>query len=147
MKIGIASDHRGFNKKTKIKKYLAKKGYEIVDYGTDSIKSTDYPQYAFKLGEAVAKKEVEYGVVICSTGIGVSIAANKVKQIRCAKVNNANEAKMAKKHNNANMLAFGNNMYMFIIKDMLDKFFETEAETNEKYINRNQQIADYEAKK
>jgi len=147
MKIGLAADHCGYSKKTKIIKYLNHKGLETIDYGTDSNKITDYPQYAFKLGEAVIKKEVDLGIIICGTGIGVSIAANKVKGIRCAKVNNAFEAKFAKLHNNANMLAFGRKMHMFIIKDMIDTFLKTPIATEERYTRRNKQIAEYEAKK
>lgn len=147
MKIGVASDHCGYDKKTKIIKYLAHKGIETIDYGTNSSEMVDFPQYAFKLGEAVVKKEVDLGIIICGTGIGVSIAANKVKGIRCAKINNTYEARLAKKHNNANMLAFGRKMHMFIIKDMIDIFLNTTIATEERYARRNKQIADYEAKK
>ena len=97
MKIGIASDHRGFKLKELIKENL---DYDFIDYGTNSEESTDYPIYAFKLGEAVVNKEVEYGVAICGSGIGISIACNKVKGIRCAKVSNTEEAKYTISENN-----------------------------------------------
>ena len=86
MKIGIASDHRGYNLKEQIKKELS--DYTIIDYGTYSEEKVDYPDYAFILGKNVAEKEVDFGVAICGSGIGISIACNKVKGIRCAKVSN-----------------------------------------------------------
>ena len=86
MKIGIASDHRGYNLKAKLIKYLSKKGYEAIDYGTDSSESVDYPDFAFKLGEEYNKESFDYGIAICGNGIGISIACNKVKGVRCAKV-------------------------------------------------------------
>ena len=147
MKIGIASDHWGYEKKEKLKEYLSRKGIFVNDYGTNSKEITDYPHYAFAVGEAVVKKEVDYGIVICSTGIGISIAANKVKGIRCAKVNTALEAKLAKNHNNANMLAFGSKTLTFLMKDMIDIFLKTEVSTKKRYENRNLQINEYESKR
>ena len=87
MRLGLASDHRGFTLKEQIKETLKDKynEIEIIDYGTDNTESTDYPDYAFKLGEAVANNKVDFGVAICGTGIGISIACNKVKGVRCAK--------------------------------------------------------------
>jgi len=96
MKIGLANDHRGFPLKEKIKKYLIKKGYEIEDYGTNSTESVDYTDYAFKIGESVVAKEVDLGIVICGTGIGISIACNKVKGVRCAKVDTVRQAKLTR---------------------------------------------------
>ena len=93
MKIGLANDHRGYPLKEKIKKYLNKKGYEIIDYGTNSNESVDYTEYAFKIGEAIIKEEVELGIVICGTGIGISIACKKVKGRRCAKVDKVRQDK------------------------------------------------------
>lgn len=145
MKIGVASDHRGFVKKEKIKKYLIKKGFEVKDYGTNSKEKTDFPEYAFKVGQKVMQKEVDYGVLFCGTGIGVSIAANKVKGIRCAKINNKKEAKLAKIHNNVNVLAFGAIIRTFTIKDSIDMFFKSEYKNNKNYSKRNQDIANYES--
>ena len=112
MKIGIASDHRGYKLKEKLKKELLKRNYEIIDYGTYSEESTDYPDYAFKLGENVRNKNVNFGIAICGSGIGISIACNKVKGIRCAKVVNSAEAKVTRLDNDANIVAFGENTSM-----------------------------------
>lgn len=107
MKIVIASDHGGFDLKEIIKEDLMKKGYNIEDLGTNSIESVDYPDYGRKAAEAVAKKEADKGIVVCGTGIGISISANKVKGIRCALCSDVYSAKMARAHNDSNMLALG----------------------------------------
>ena len=86
MKLAIATDHRGVEVKQNLIKFLESEGYNVIDYGTNSEESVDYPDYAFKVGEAVARKEVDYGILVCNTGIGMSIAANKVKGVRCARV-------------------------------------------------------------
>ena len=104
MKIGIASDHGGFDLKEIIKEEFKDK-VEIVDYGTDSKKSVDYPDFGKAVGEAVVKGEVDRGIVICGTGIGISIAANKVKGVRCALCNGLFSAQMSRRHNNANVLS------------------------------------------
>lgn len=104
MKIGIASDHKGYQTKEKLKEYLKNK-YEIIDYGTNSEERTDYPIYGIKLGEKVRDKEVEYGIAICGSAIGISIACNKVKGIRCGKVNTVKEAIHAKTHDHVNVIA------------------------------------------
>ena len=111
MKIGLANDHRGYPLKEKIKKYLTKKGYEIIDYGTNSNESVDYTEYAFRIGESVVKEEVELGIVICGTGIGISIACNKVKGVRCAKVDTVRQAKLTRIDNDANILAIKSTRY------------------------------------
>ena len=95
MKIGIASDHHGLDKVELIKKYLEGKGYEVVNYGPTSGEATDYPNYAFKVSHAVVNNEVEKGILLCGTGIGMSIAANKVRGIRCARVVNGEDAMYA----------------------------------------------------
>ena len=106
MKIGFASDHRGYALKQQLMKELSKE-YDVVDYGTHSEESTDYPDYAFLLGENVANKQVSFGVAICGSGIGISIAANKVKGIRCALVHDLFSAKATREHNDSNVLAMG----------------------------------------
>lgn len=107
MKIGIGSDHGGFPLKEEIKKYFNDKGIEFVDYGTNSLESVDYPDYGRKVAEAVVAKEVDRAIVICGTGIGISIAANKVKGIRCALCGDTYSARMSREHNDANVLALG----------------------------------------
>ncbi|NLV88017.1 MAG: ribose 5-phosphate isomerase B [Tissierellia bacterium] len=107
MKIGIGSDHGGYELKEYIKEYLDKENIEYIDYGTYSMESVDYPDYGKKVSEAVVSKEVDRGIVICGTGIGISIACNKVKGIRCALCSDTYSARMSREHNNANMLALG----------------------------------------
>ena len=110
MKIGIANDHRGVNLKKKIMNYLHEKDILCVDYGTNSEESCDYVDYALKLGNAINNKEVDLGILICGTGIGMSIAANKINGIRCARVVNSDEAKLSREHNMANIMAIGENI-------------------------------------
>ncbi len=107
MKIGIGSDHGGFFLKNILKKKLEEEGYDVVDFGCDSDLSVDYPKYGFIVGEAVACNEVDRGIVICGTGIGISIAANKVRNVRCALVNDLFSAKLTRLHNDSNVLALG----------------------------------------
>lgn len=107
MKIGLGSDHGGFELKKEIKDHLLAKGIEVVDYGTNSLDSVDYPDYGKKVAEAVINQEVDRGIIICGTGIGISIAANKVKGIRCALCGDTYSARMSREHNDANMLALG----------------------------------------
>lgn len=144
MKIAIASDHKGYHLKTTLITYLNKKGYEVLDIGTDSVISTDYPKYAFLLCEKVVNKEVDFGIVICATGIGISIACNKVKGIRCAKVDNTKEAKATRIDNDANVLALNGSMMSYKAKDIVDVFFKTNFSNGERHLKRLKMIEDYE---
>lgn len=105
--IGIGNDHAAVEMKNQIKEFLEEKGYQVINYGTDSDESCDYPIYGEKVGRAVAEGEVDAGVLICGTGIGISIAANKVKGVRAAVVSEPVSARLTKEHNNANIIAFG----------------------------------------
>lgn len=105
--IGIGNDHAAVEMKNQIKEFLEEKGYHVVNYGTDSDESCDYPEYGEKVGRAVAEGKVDAGVLICGTGIGISIAANKVKGVRAAVVSEPVSARLTKEHNNANIIAFG----------------------------------------
>lgn len=108
MKIALAADHGGFELKEKVKAYLFEKGYDVLDLGCDNGEvSVDYPNYGKLCGETVVKGDADKGIVVCGTGIGISIAANKVKGIRCALCTNVFMAEMASKHNNANILSLG----------------------------------------
>ena len=107
MKIAVACDHGGLNLKKAVLAFLEKNGHESVDFGTYTADSCDYPDFALPAAEAVANGTCDRGVVICGTGIGVSIAANKVKGIRCAHCHDTYSAKYTRLHNDANMLAFG----------------------------------------
>ena len=107
MKIAIACDHGGYRLKEVLKESMISQGHEVVDFGTNSEESVDYPEYAYKAAKAVANKECERGVVVCGTGIGVSIVANKVDGIRCALVHDLFSAKATRQHNDTNMIAMG----------------------------------------
>ncbi|HIW21200.1 MAG TPA: ribose 5-phosphate isomerase B [Candidatus Dorea intestinavium] len=107
MKIGIASDHAGYELKEEILKIMKEEGYDMVDYGTKSPDRVNYPDFGRKLGEGVASKEVDCGIAICGTGIGISIAANKVHGVRAAVCSEPVSAKLSKEHNDANIIAFG----------------------------------------
>ncbi len=107
MKIAIGSDHGGYGLKELIKKHLQEKGFDIKDFGTDSTASTDYPDFARAVGEAVVAEEFDRGILVCGTGIGISIAANKVPGVRCALVGDCFSAKATRQHNNANIIALG----------------------------------------
>ena len=143
MKIGIATDHHGVGLKQELTNYLTKLGYNVVNYGPDTTDPVDYPIYAFKLGEAVRDKIVDYGIVICNTGIGVSIACNKVKGIRCAKVNDEWEAKMTRLDNDANVLALGSKLPIDKIYNIIRTFLETAPSNEERHIRRTEMINNY----
>ena len=145
MKLGITSDHRGFKLKTNLFKKLEEE-YQIIDFGTFSKESVDYPDYAFKLSEEVANKNLDYGIAICGSGIGISISCNKVKGVRCAKVNNTREAKLCRQDNNANIIALNEKMYIFEAKDIIDTFLKTEYKEEERYQRRIDKISKYEGK-
>ncbi len=144
MKIGITSDHRGFPLKEELIKYLRKKKFEVFDFGTNSTEMVDYPKLAFTLGEAVVNKQVDFGIVTCGTGIGISIACNKVRGVRCAKVDNVKEAELTRKDNDANVLALNGSMPVYRAKDIVDVFFKTKFTEVERYVNRINQITEYE---
>lgn len=146
MKLGIASDHRGYKLKEKLKKYLSKKNIEYIDYGTDSGVSVDYNDYALKVCEGITNEEVELGVLICGTGIGMSIMANKVNGIMCAKVDNAKEARLAREHNNANVISFSADLLFLEVKDIIDSYVKSSFIEEEKYIRRMEKIKDIEIK-
>lgn len=107
MKIAIGSDHGGFELKEYIKDYLKEKAYDVKDFGTHSNASVDYPDFGKKVGEAVVNEDYDFGIVFCGTGIGISIAANKVHGVRAALVYDEITARLAKEHNNANIIALG----------------------------------------
>ena len=141
MKIGIASDHRGVILKEKIKKFL-NDDYQVIDYGTNSIESVDYPQYAYKIGEAIKDKKIDRGILICGTGIGMSIACNKVRGIRCAKINDLEEAILARSHNNINVIAFGEKTPNY--KEIINAFLTTDFSNEEKHRIRVEMIDNYD---
>ena len=129
MKISIGSDHGGFALKERIKKYLEDKGHEVVDVGTGSTDSCDYPVFGEAAARQVASGACERGIVICTTGIGISMAANKVRGVRCALCSEPYSAEMTRRHNNANMLAMGAAMIgPMMAERIVDVFLSTEFE-------------------
>ncbi len=107
MKIAIGADHAGYMLKEQVKAFLKSKDIDFKDYGTFKIESCDYPEYAYKVGQAIVNGEADLGILICGTGIGMSITANKIKGIRAALVHNEQTAKLSRQHNDANVLCMG----------------------------------------
>jgi ribose 5-phosphate isomerase B len=127
MKIGIGCDHGGIVLKNACIEALNELGYEYFDYGTYTVDSVDYPDYALKVAKAVVNKDVDKGILLCGTGIGISIAANKVKGIRCAHVTDLFSAKASAEHNNANIIAMGGRITSpKVAKDLVKEFFNSE---------------------
>ena len=145
MIIGIASDYRGYDLKEKIKETLKNK-YQIEDFGTDSNISTDYPDYTFKLGEAIRDKKINFGIAICGTGIGISIACNKVKKVRCAKVDNIDDVYKTRIDNDSNIIAFSSSTSIEKAIEYVEKFINTPCSNEEKHVRRRNKIKEYEDK-
>ncbi len=129
MKIAIAADHGGFELKNSMVEYIKELGYEVNDFGTDSADSVDYPDYARKVCEDIQNEKSDLGILICGTGIGMSLAANKFSGIRAACVSDVYSAKMSRNHNNANVLCFGarvvgDEVAKLLIKTFLENEFE-----------------------
>lgn len=139
--IAIGSDHGGYSYKEEVKKHLEKAGYEIKDFGTYNEESCDYPVYAKKVANAVSSGECEKGIVICGTGVGVSITANKFPGIRCALCENCFTAQATREHNDANMLAMGaRTIGIGLALKITDVFLETPFSNEERHIRRIRQI-------
>ncbi len=127
MKIGIGNDHAAVEMKKEIMAYLQELGHEVVNYGTDSSESCDYPIYGEKVARAVVAGEVDCGVLICGTGVGISLAANKVDGIRAAVCSDTATARLVKQHNNANIIAFGQRIVgIELAKDIVKTYLEAE---------------------
>ena len=126
MKIALASDHRGVAYKQKVKDLLARLGHEAKDFGPNSTESVDYPDYALPAARSVARGECERGILVCASGVGMSIAANKVKGIRAALCHNEEMARLCRQHNDANVLCLGAD---FVSEAMLEKMVQTWLET------------------
>ena len=141
--IALGSDHGGYDLKMAIKEHLEKKGYECKDFGCYDKSSCDYPEFGKAAAEAVAGGECEKGIVVCTTGIGISIAANKVKGIRCALCTDPFLAKMTRLHNDANMLALGQaDVGLLLALEIVDTFLDTEFSGEEKHVRRINKIED-----
>ena len=145
MKIAMGCDHGGYALKEDIKNLLTGKGYEVVDCGTYSTDSCDYPVFGEAAARKVASGECEYGIVICTTGIGISIAANKIKGIRCGLCSNVTAARLTRLHNDANMLAMGAGLIgRNAALDIVETFLTTEFSGEGKHVRRIAGIADIE---
>src|SRR5690554_2465602 len=143
MKVVIGSDHAGFEMKEFVKEHLAKKGITVSDVVAKSLESVDYPVFGKTVGNKVVKENYDFGIVICGTGIGISIAANKVKGVRAALVHDEETARLAKEHNNANVLALGGRTTSKEdAKKIIDAYLETKFE--ERHQNRIDKISKLE---
>lgn len=146
MKIAIGADHAGYSLKEQIREHLTAAGHEVVDYGTESADSTDYPDYAKPVAEAVSGGDAERGILVCSTGVGMSIAANKVKGVRAALAFNTDEVQLTREHNDANVLALGARYTSVETADqMIDVFLKTPFSGGERHSRRIAKVAKLEA--
>ena len=147
MKIAIGCDHVGYELKKRVIDHLTEKGHEVVDFGTDSTERTDYPIYGEKAANAVASGECDRGIVICGTGIGISISANKVTGIRCVVCSEPYSALLSRQHNDTNMLAFGSRVVGGDLALMIvDAWLSGEYEGG-RHAKRVQMISDIENKR
>ena len=144
MKIAIGTDHNGVEVKREILSFLKSSGYDVVDVSPTNSAVDDYPNIAFDLCKVLNDNEDDLGILVCGTGIGMSIAANKAKGIRCAHVTNVNEASLARKHNNANVMAIGKNNRVNDILKMVDIFITTQFSKEERHRRRVDIINKYE---
>lgn len=144
MKIAIATDHNGVEEKQHIIHHLKNKNIEVLDLSPDNTKTDDYPDFAFRVAQSVANKEVDYGILLCGTGIGMSIAANKVKTIRCAHTSSVEEAYHTRVDNDANIIALSYKNEIKEITNMIDKFLETPFSQEERHQRRINKITAYE---
>ncbi len=137
MKIAIACDHGALDLKNALIAYLEKKNYEVVNFGTDTLDSCDYPDYAGAAAKAVADGRCDKGIVLCTTGIGASIAANKVKGIRCALLSDLMSARLTREHNDTNMMAIGAGVVgQMLALQIVDTWLETEFSGNDRHARR-----------
>ena len=147
MKIAIGCDHGGFGLKSALTTYLEKQGFEYVDFGCYDTKSVDYTDYGIAVAEAVAEGKCDRGILICGTGIGMSIVANKVKGVRCAHCHDVYSAKMTRLHNDTNVIAFGERVIgAGLMTDIVDTFLKTEFSNEERHVRRVQKIKELEEK-
>ena len=143
--IALASDHGGFDLKEQVKKHLEERGLEYKDFGTYDKNSCDYPDFGVQAAKAVGAGECEKGIVICTTGIGISIVANKVKGVRCALCSETTTARLTREHNDANVLAMGGGMVGPLLAcEIVDTFLDTEFSGLEKHSRRIDKIAEIE---
>ncbi len=142
MKIAIATDHNGVNEKKELINRLNE--YEFIDLSQDNTPTDDYPDFAFRVCKSIINKEADLGILMCGTGIGMSIAANKVKGIRCAHCSNVSQAHLAREHNNANIIALSYKQDLNELETMIKEFLNTEPSKEERHQRRVNKIISYE---
>jgi ribose 5-phosphate isomerase B len=147
MTIFIGSDHRGVTLKKQIIDSLTEDGFNVLDTKLENNEHDDYPDFAFEVGENVVKTKDSLGILICGNGIGISIAANKVKGIRCARVLSEDDAFKSKNHNGANIIAIGADIDLDNALKFINVFISTKAATEERHLNRINKIIKYESDK
>ena len=138
MKIGIANDHHGIELKKRIINYLEERNIEYINYGCDVVDNVDYVDYAINLCKGIQNKDIDYGILVCGTGIGMSIVANKMKGIIAGKVNTPREAILTKEHNMANVITLAE--YTENLEEILDNFINTKPSTEERHKRRIKKI-------
>ncbi len=137
MKVAVGADHGAFERKAEVIEHLKKNGHEVKDFGTYSPESCDYPEIGRSVAHAVVSGEFDRGIVMCTTGIGLSIVANKVKGIRCALCSDVTSAKLTRLHNDANMLSMGAGIVgVNLMMDIIDTFMDTEFSGDERHVRR-----------
>ena len=145
MKIAIACDHGALSLKNAVAEHLKKNGYEVSDFGTNTLDSCDYPDFAAAAAKAVASGECDRGIVMCTTGIGMSVAANKVKGIRCALLHDPMSARMTREHNDTNMMALGAAVTAQpLALEIVDIWLTTEFSGGERHVRRIAKVAEME---
>lgn len=144
MKLCIATDHNGVEKKKELITYLQSLGYEVIDCSKDNYSGDDYPDYAKIVCEKILNNEAEYGILMCGTGIGMSIAANKFKGIRCAKVSTVSEARLTRVDNNSNVIALNYTLPITELTELIKVFIETDFSNEERHIRRIGKIEAFE---
>ena len=145
MKVGISNDHSAVELKNSVMSHLKEKGYEVVNYGTDSTESYDYPLAGSVLAKAIQNKEVDLGIAICGTGVGISIACNKHKGIRACCCSEATSARLTREHNDANIICFGARIVSTeLANDIVDTFLTTPFSNGERHKRRIAQIHEIE---
>ena len=145
MKIGISNDHAALNLKNSVLDHLLENGHEVINYGTDSNESYDYPLAAKALCEGVINKDVDLGIAICGTGVGISIACNKHQGIRACCCSEATSARLSRQHNNANVLCFGARVISEeLANDIVDSFIQSEFSNGERHCKRIEMISQIE---
>lgn len=145
MRVALGADHAGFDMKESIKNWLADKGFAVIDLGTDSTESVDYPDYAAAVGRAIVSGRAERGIIVCGSGAGASIAANKLDGVRCAQANDSYTAHQAVEHDDVNVIALAARVTgEAIAEEIVDSFLGASFIPEERYVRRLNKVIDLE---